>query len=775
MSQNNNGGSAKHTKKSDPYTLLNVSKNATEEEIQKSYKHCSRSFHPDKQPPIPEKQQVAQEVFVQFKNAYDILLDPVLRFAYDEYGHYGVLFIRQFLQNNNNQRRRQMSQIEPDEDEQSENVHPAIALMKELLQRGDRRTAYHILSDSMRYHNYKKYEEEHPLYCNMEVQCTTLHTQLFGESQSPTIYPEVEKSSLSFLLKIPPISSHQLRNTSKPTNKNNHTNKESILSELEYEIEGSCVVKEGKADISSKVGMQYEPSIGTDIRCDVSNFFTKDSKLSISSTRSMSSGTVMTVGAVSSIHKNIQKKQIDPMALSLTTKRALYQGNVYGIFSIGMGSDRNFHYTQLSLTSLYPNLPRSTCTFNLGADVFPIKFRFNHDFRFLSSSSSSPKSDKKQSNESNQSYPHEKPQKKKTLYQLLHKITNSNGMEDYDAQNGETSIGFGLNGTMKIKTSFTRPLSQLTNMTLGVQSITQKGLAFLFGLERGSFSINIPIWVTSSPIYEPMYSIKLLYTCLYTFLVNSAVTELIEMSQKAFLRRHSTSSKNRDTLEEEDQHQEMSDKEVEWILYMEEQLLNLEKAKQDAIEQTQLMIPQAKMKKDWEMNKGGLVILTAIYGLERKCLSSILNSRKYVSSIDLEMEYEKYSLDVTTQLQFWVVNSSLKLPAMSKSHMLGFYNVKNLYHSLVQDGYSSPHGGGGWMDLSLSQLWNQFTSSLGFTTSSLQKLIINGVDENEDVEVKLTVRYQFGDGIYEIKILDEEGLVLPSEKALKLGNSKYIS
>ena len=61
----------------DPYAILNVSQNANLEEIQKSYKLLSRSFHPDKQPPGPQR-EAAQKYFIQLKGSYDILVDPVL-------------------------------------------------------------------------------------------------------------------------------------------------------------------------------------------------------------------------------------------------------------------------------------------------------------------------------------------------------------------------------------------------------------------------------------------------------------------------------------------------------------------------------------------------------------------------------------------------------------------------------------------------------------------------------------------------------------------------
>ena len=79
----------------DYYALLNVRRSGSIEDIQRSYKELSRTFHPDKQ-----QQQSATDTsfFVQFKEAFDILSDPIYRMAYDLYGHSGVGFLQQTAQ-----------------------------------------------------------------------------------------------------------------------------------------------------------------------------------------------------------------------------------------------------------------------------------------------------------------------------------------------------------------------------------------------------------------------------------------------------------------------------------------------------------------------------------------------------------------------------------------------------------------------------------------------------------------------------------------------------
>jgi len=66
----------------DPYEILGVSRNATQEEIKKAYRKLAHKYHPDKNP--GDKQ--AEEKFKQINNAYEILSDPEKRANYDRFG-----------------------------------------------------------------------------------------------------------------------------------------------------------------------------------------------------------------------------------------------------------------------------------------------------------------------------------------------------------------------------------------------------------------------------------------------------------------------------------------------------------------------------------------------------------------------------------------------------------------------------------------------------------------------------------------------------------------
>ena len=57
----------------DPYSVLGVSRNATEEEIKKAYKTLSRKYHPDANINNPNKDQ-AEEKFKEIQAAYQQIM-----------------------------------------------------------------------------------------------------------------------------------------------------------------------------------------------------------------------------------------------------------------------------------------------------------------------------------------------------------------------------------------------------------------------------------------------------------------------------------------------------------------------------------------------------------------------------------------------------------------------------------------------------------------------------------------------------------------------------
>jgi molecular chaperone DnaJ len=67
----------------DPYEILGVSSQAAMEEIKSSYRKLAMKYHPDRNP----GDAAAEEHFKEISQAYDILIDPEKRAAYDRYGY----------------------------------------------------------------------------------------------------------------------------------------------------------------------------------------------------------------------------------------------------------------------------------------------------------------------------------------------------------------------------------------------------------------------------------------------------------------------------------------------------------------------------------------------------------------------------------------------------------------------------------------------------------------------------------------------------------------
>lgn len=64
------------------YEILEIDKNATQEEIKKAYRKLSLKYHPDKNRGNKE----AEEKFKEINKAYQILSDPQTKSIYDIYG-----------------------------------------------------------------------------------------------------------------------------------------------------------------------------------------------------------------------------------------------------------------------------------------------------------------------------------------------------------------------------------------------------------------------------------------------------------------------------------------------------------------------------------------------------------------------------------------------------------------------------------------------------------------------------------------------------------------
>ena len=86
-----------------PYQTLNVTPDATVEEIQESYKKLSKTFHPDKSLFVVDNNndidinQISRQEFEAITKAKEILCDSEIRKAYDNFGLKGIEMMKQNL------------------------------------------------------------------------------------------------------------------------------------------------------------------------------------------------------------------------------------------------------------------------------------------------------------------------------------------------------------------------------------------------------------------------------------------------------------------------------------------------------------------------------------------------------------------------------------------------------------------------------------------------------------------------------------------------------
>ncbi|XP_010254209.1 PREDICTED: dnaJ homolog subfamily B member 1-like isoform X1 [Nelumbo nucifera] len=71
----------------DYYDILKVNKNATDDDVKKSYRKLAMKWHPDKN---PNNKKEAEAKFKQISEAYEVLSDPQKRAVYDQYGEEGL-------------------------------------------------------------------------------------------------------------------------------------------------------------------------------------------------------------------------------------------------------------------------------------------------------------------------------------------------------------------------------------------------------------------------------------------------------------------------------------------------------------------------------------------------------------------------------------------------------------------------------------------------------------------------------------------------------------
>ncbi len=290
-------------------------------------------------------------------------------------------------------------------------------------------------------------------------------------------------------------------------------------------------------------------------------------------------------------------------------------------------------------------------------------------------------------------------------------LTAEKSFDKENRHTGKMSWGWSGQG-QHVKLMTSRYLSKYCKVLVGLTHNPMKGLTWLFKLQHAGIDFTVPIFVTS--IMSPAYASKTMFMTLMLTLIDESLGDLVQSGIKDIITDKSRSAENRGLMREEI-------------------LLEREKVRKDARGQIQLMEKPAEIKRQREKKVNGLIILKAIY--------SVIGGDE---------------IDVTTALMFWVVHSSLQLPSMTKSSMLGFYDIR---HEMPPETNSN-------LLNSCRQLWRRLC--YGEKASSIRSTSHHGEIPT------LQIRYQYKGIVYEITLLDDEPVSLPSDKAMKLGGSRVI-
>lgn len=585
----------------DPYAILNVPRNADATELRKAYTTGSRTFHPDKQKVIDYK--AAEDAFLTIKNAYDILSDPKLRAAYDEFGMEGVNFLRNKASQSSRDLMEYLEMSDASIDDQN------------------RPKFREALKCSMEYDRFQYEMNRCPSSGKIQVSCTA-DPFLNRRSNNPL---EMDNFLIHFNVGAPASAA--------------------IGGKTSMNFGGYSMVKNGIGDVAAQVHVEHEVVPGTDIgvSIDTGNF----TKIEVNTSRKMAGGTFVSAVA------NLGVGGHAP-SLVLASQRMLFHDKMFGNFSVSTDQKLNF-----TTTYLENKLPLYRLAFAMHPGDTSLDFISDHNFN--------------------------------------------------EGHSGKLAIGFALSG-LHLKTVVTRTLSRFSTFGVGIKLHSKEGVSWIFQLQRGSFSFNIPITLCLS--IDPWLT---LVTSVSSIIIDEMVGGFVKQANKKLVGSLSSSHQS-DNGSYQQRYNEYH------------KLMN------DAKVQTMLMSKQATSKRKFEEEKSGLVILKGTY-----------------------QAVGGDNLDVTKQLQFWVVDSKLKLPPVSKSCMLGFYDVS------------------GKLKLDLDKEKPSQTSikdillELFFGRASSRRKV-------EEIPVpSLTIRFQFGDSVYEIMKSDLDEVVLPHPSATKIGKRGIVS
>ena len=322
------------TENRNPYTILNIPPSTTsQEEIQKAYKYGSRYFHPDK---IRQRQQnpneeLTKEIFIEFKNAYDILSNPISKLIYDTYGYDGIELFKSA------EYRGMYTQLQ--------------TLYKNEC---DGKVLQELLRTIILEHNYED-------YCKQNVSLNGALDMKFTLGDTSIHH---DKNEMSLNVNVPLQHNSFVKIGYNTTMSYAHT---------------------GKSNVDIVYGMEVLPytdmTMGLSIdnnSCELLNTYPTPT---ISTSRMLHDNTSITIQ--SQLHINPNNQSLITPIISIFSQRIIFK-QILADIGLGFGILRNkdhnlqFQFMKIGVKSLLPKHTQVSCTFNAGVYPLPITFSIKH-------------------------------------------------------------------------------------------------------------------------------------------------------------------------------------------------------------------------------------------------------------------------------------------------------------------------------------------------------------------------------------------------------------
>jgi hypothetical protein len=323
-----------------------------------------------------------------------------------------------------------------------------------------------------------------------------------------------------------------------------------------------------------------------------------------------------------------------------------------------------------------------------------------------------------------------------------------------------------LGHSLSLGTTITRTFSSSPFSRLGVgirymfdnmwtRKLWKQGRTWwLFRLERGDATLCIPVAIYPAAVTTWESCIRIFFASVTSLVIDAIVAELLCGVTSILRVKFLQFILGKDCIDEdsilESMHETETRRQQEEKRWTEMHIAN---ARENALKQRDVMEKQAKRIAKDESDRGGLVIVKAVYGVMDG------GTHKWIPRRNGNGVAPKLcALNATTQLQFWVNDGSLHMPAVSKKNMLGFYDVLACVRD--EDRRLSDSDTSEKTNQQLSFYQKAFS---WFTKQWKESPKLS--DIHRDLRVVLFIQYKWEDKLYEVMFEDDEAVELPSPRA----------